>query len=96
MNSSETNNSKKHHARVWGMSLIMLGVAMSVIDTTIANTALPAIAGSLHVSFGDCIWVIASYQIVVCALLLPCSVLSRWVGGKKYSFGAVSFFRQHH
>lgn len=74
------------------MSLIMLGVAMSVIDTTIANTALPAIAGSLHVSFGDCIWVIASYQIVVCALLLPCSVLSRWVGGKKvFLWGSLLF-----
>lgn len=81
--SSENDKYRSPHARTKGMTLTMIGVAMSVIDTTIANTALPTIAESLHVSFGACVWVIASYQIVVCALLLPCSVLSRRLGSRK-------------
>src|SRR5690606_15837604 len=49
---------------------IMLATVMQVLDTTIANVALPHMQGSLSASTDQITWVLTSY-IVACAIMTP-------------------------
>jgi len=52
----------------WLITLtVMMAVFMEVLDTSIANIALPAIAVDLHVSPADVVWVVNVYQIALVA-----------------------------
>lgn len=55
----------------------MLGTFMEVLDTTIANVAIPHIAGNLSVSTDESTWVITSY-LVANAIVLP---ITPWLAG---------------
>ena len=57
--------------RYWSMLTLMVGLAMSVLDTAIVNVALPAIAKDLHADPADSIWVVNAYQLAVLVSLLP-------------------------
>jgi MFS transporter, DHA2 family, multidrug resistance protein len=47
------------------MAPVSIAVGMASLDTSIAKTALPTIAASLHASPAGSIWVVNAYQIVV-------------------------------
>jgi MFS transporter, DHA2 family, multidrug resistance protein len=51
---------------------------MEVLDTSIANVALPYIAGDLSASLDEAVWVLTSY-LVANAIVLP---LSGWISGR--------------
>ncbi|HXD40448.1 MAG TPA: MFS transporter, partial [Ramlibacter sp.] len=55
------------------MVVIILGIAMSVLDGTIVNLALPGIARDLNASPAHSVWVVNAYQLATLALLLPCA-----------------------
>jgi DHA2 family multidrug resistance protein len=54
---------------------VMLGTIMQLLDTTIANVALPRIQGSLSATQDQIAWVLTSY-IVAAAVMIP---LSGWL-----------------
>jgi DHA2 family multidrug resistance protein-like MFS transporter len=62
-------------ARYWSMGVILIGIAVSVLDSTIVNLALPGIARDLNRPASDAIWIINAYQLGVLVLLLPCAKL---------------------
>jgi DHA2 family multidrug resistance protein len=64
---------------------VMLGTFMEVLDTSIANVALPHIAGNLSAGIDESTWVLTSY-LVSNAIVLP---LSGWLGS---IFGRKRFF----
>ena len=66
--------------RARAMAAILATVALANIDTAIANTALPTIAGDLRVGPGASVWVVNAYQIAVVAPLLPLAALGDIVG----------------
>ncbi|HEY4439460.1 MAG TPA: MFS transporter [Candidatus Elarobacter sp.] len=71
---------------------IALGIIMSTLDGSIANTALPTIARELHASPSESIWVVNGFQLAVTASLLTCASLGDLVGGARvYRFGTVLF-----
>ena len=43
-------------ARYWAMAVILLGIAISVLDATVVNLALPGIARDLQRPASDAIW----------------------------------------
>ena len=47
--------------RYWAILTLMVGLAMSCLDTAIVNVALPVIAKDLHTSAADSIWVVNAY-----------------------------------
>jgi DHA2 family multidrug resistance protein len=51
---------------------------MEVLETSIANVALPYIAGNLSSSLDEAVWVLTSY-LVANAVVLP---LSGWISGR--------------
>src|SRR5947209_20621621 len=57
--------------RYWAILTLMVGLAMSCLDTAIVNVALPSIAKDLHTSAADSIWVVNAYQLAVMIALLP-------------------------
>ena len=50
-------------ARLWGTIALSAATFMNVLDTSIANVSLPAIAGDLGVSPNQGTWVITSFAV---------------------------------
>jgi DHA2 family multidrug resistance protein len=71
---------------------VMLATFMEVLDTSIANVALPHIAGSLSASVDESTWVLTSY-LIANAIILP---LSGWLtevfGRKRFYMTCVVIF----
>ena len=69
-----------------------LAVAMAVLDGSIANVALPAIARDLAVSPAEAVWVVNAYQLTITILLLPLSSLGDSFGYRRvYGTGLALF-----
>jgi len=77
----------------WIIALtVTLATFMEVLDTSIANVALPHIAGSLSAGQDESTWVLTSY-LVSNAIVLPLSGwLSSIVGRKHFYMGCVALF----
>ena len=72
-------------ARLWGTLALSAATFMNVLDTSIANVSLPAIAGDLGVSPTQGTWVITSFA-VANAIAVP---LTGWLSQR---FGQVRLF----
>ncbi|HWI81034.1 DHA2 family efflux MFS transporter permease subunit [Ramlibacter sp.] len=72
-------------ARLWGTVALSAATFMNVLDTSIANVSLPAIAGDLAVSPNQGTWVITSFA-VANAIAVP---LTGWLAQR---FGQVRLF----
>jgi DHA2 family multidrug resistance protein len=72
-------------ARIWGTVALAAATFMNVLDTSIANVSLPAIAGDLGVSPNQGTWVITSFA-VANAIAVP---LTGWLSQR---FGQVRLF----
>jgi MFS transporter, DHA2 family, multidrug resistance protein len=71
---------------------VTLATFMEVLDSSIANVALPHIAGSLGASSEESTWVITSY-LVSTAIVLPMSGwLSNVIGRKRFYMACVAMF----
>jgi MFS transporter, DHA2 family, multidrug resistance protein len=71
---------------------VTLATFMELLDTAIANVALPHIAGGLAVSYDESTWVLTSY-LVSNAVVLPLSAwFSRALGRKRYYMICVLLF----
>ena len=78
--------------RLAAMTVIALGLTLSVLDGTIANIALPTIARHLHTSAAASIWVINAYQLTITISLLPLSSLGDRIGYRRvYLCGLLLF-----
>ncbi len=77
----------------WVIALaVTLATFMEVLDTSIANVALPHIAGSLSAGQDESTWVLTSY-LVSNAIVLPLSGwLSSIIGRKNFYMGCVALF----
>jgi MFS transporter, DHA2 family, multidrug resistance protein len=71
---------------------VTLATFMELLDTSIANVALPYIAGGLGRSYDEVTWILTTY-LVANAVVLPMSAwLSRAFGRKTYYLGCVALF----
>ena len=77
----------------WLIALtVTLATFMEVLDTSIANVALPHIAGSVGASQEEATWVLTSY-LVSSAVILPISGwLSNRIGRKRFYMTCVAMF----
>src|SRR5258708_13693980 len=81
----------KHNPWVIAVT-VTLATIMEVLDTSIANVALPHIAGSLGVSPDESTWVLTSY-LVANAIVLPIGAyIGSIVGRKKFYMTCVAIF----
>lgn len=78
--------------RIWAILAVAFGVSLSVIDSTIANVALPTISRALGISSADSIWVVNVYQLAIVVSLLSFSALGDLVGYRKIYIGGLALF----
>jgi DHA2 family multidrug resistance protein-like MFS transporter len=79
-------------ARYWAIFTIGLGITMAVLDSAIANVALPTIARDLHTDPAFSIWIVNGYQLAIMISLLPLSSLGDIIGYRRvYQVGLALF-----
>ena len=83
----------KPKANIWAIAItVTLATFMEVLDGSIANVALPHIAGSLGASQDEATWVLTSY-LVSNAVILPASAyLTTFIGRKRFYMICVVLF----
>src|SRR5262245_23417309 len=67
------------------MLTIVMVIAMSVLDSTIVNVALPSIARDFETSAASSIWIVNGYQIAVLMGIVPLASLGEIVGYRRVS-----------
>src|SRR5262249_45548869 len=65
-------------------SIVMLATFMEVLDTSVANVALPHIAGNLSASTEESTWVLTSYLVSNAIILPATNWLARYFGRKRF------------
>jgi DHA2 family multidrug resistance protein len=71
---------------------VMLATSMEVLDTSIANVALPHIAGNLSATTDEATWVLTSYLVANAIVLSASAWLSTFFGRKRYLAVSVVIF----
>jgi DHA2 family multidrug resistance protein-like MFS transporter len=78
--------------RVWTLVATSIVTVLSMMDQTIANTALPTIAHDINASAAASIWVINGYQLALTVGIVPLAaagdILGYW---RVYRFGLIVF-----
>ncbi|MFM0335706.1 MFS transporter [Paraburkholderia fungorum] len=78
--------------RYWAMLVIALALTLAVLDSAIANVALPTIARNLHSSAAGSIWIVNAYQLAITISLLPLASLGDRIGYRRiYLAGLILF-----
>ena len=78
--------------RFWAVLAIALALIMAVLDSAIANIALPTIARDLHVTEAASIWVVNAYQLAITMSLLPLASLGEIVGYRRVHIAGLALF----
>ena len=88
-----TRQARQPKVNPWIIGVVVsMAAFMEVLDTSIANVALPHIAGNLGASNDESTWVLTSY-LVSNAVVLPISgFLVGWLGRKRFFLACIAFF----
>ena len=78
--------------RYWSVAAIWLALTMAVLDTAIANVALPAIARDLHAAAAESIWVVNAYQLTILVTVLPLAALGEIVEYRRVFMAGLLLF----
>jgi DHA2 family multidrug resistance protein len=80
-------------ASPWLVAIVVsIAVFMEVLDTTIANVALPYIAGGLAISVDEASWAVTSYLVANAVVLTASGFMARRLGRKPFYLGCVTLF----
>ena len=89
MNNSERGNSTN---QLMVTISIMLATIMQVLDTTIANVALPHMQGNLGASEDQIAWVLTSYIVAAAIMTLPVGFLANRFSRRQVFMWSVAGF----
>ena len=77
----------------WGaLAALTLALLVVGLDATVLSVALPTLASALHASETELQWFVASYSLVMVAMLLPAGLLGDRYGRKKLLLFALTLF----
>ena len=77
----------------WLIALsVMLATVMEVLDTSVANVALPHIAGNLSATPEEATWVLTSYLISNAIILPATSWIGKYIGRKRFLIICIIIF----
>src|SRR5215472_13374458 len=78
--------------RHWAVAAIALAIAMAVMDSAIANVALPTITRDFRIDPAFSIWIVNGYQLAITISLLPLSSLGDIVGYRRVYVAGLALF----
>ena len=71
---------------------VMLPTIMEIVDTSVANVALPHMQGSLNAGTDEITWVLTSYLVSNAVVLPMTGWLSRLFGRKRFLISCITLF----
>ncbi|PSR27133.1 MAG: MFS transporter [Sulfobacillus benefaciens] len=78
--------------QTWALAVIVTGVLVAAVDTTIVILALPTMMRSLHAGLANIVWVIMSYLLIITLLATQVGRLGDMFGRvRMYELGFVIF-----
>src|SRR6202022_3007498 len=96
MNSAKANDfaaPSMASANPWLIAVVVAFASfMEVLDTTIANVALPYIAGGMGVSEDEASWVVTTYLVANAIILTASSYLAKRFGRKRFFLISLGLF----
>jgi DHA2 family multidrug resistance protein-like MFS transporter len=78
--------------RTWAILTLALGITMAVMDSAIANVALPTIAREFHAAASSSIWIVNGYQLAITISLLPLASAGDIIGYRRIYLGGLALF----
>src|ERR1700744_3359219 len=72
--------------------VVALASFMEVLDTTIANVALPYIGGGMGVSQDEASWIVTTYLVANAVILTASSYLAKTLGRKRFFLVCLMLF----
>lgn len=78
--------------RYRAMAVILLGIGLAVLDSTIVNLALPGIVRDFRAEAGAAVWVVTAYQVAILVALLPLAMLGDLIGHRRVYLAGLSLF----
>jgi len=84
---------QRERSNPWLVLVVLcIGFFMIMLDTTIVNVALPSLAGGLHTSLDQIVWVVNAYLLAYATLLIPAGRLGDlWGPRNLFTAGLVVF-----
>jgi DHA2 family multidrug resistance protein-like MFS transporter len=79
-------------ARHWAVASVALAIGMTVLDSAIANVALPVIARNFGARPAESIWIVNAYQLAIVISLLPLASLGEIVGFRRIYLAGLALF----
>jgi EmrB/QacA subfamily drug resistance transporter len=78
---------------VWRIAgVVVLGMLMSILDTTIVNVALRTLGHDLHSSISQIQWVVTGYLLSLAAVIPITGWAARWYGAKRVYMTSLVLF----
>jgi DHA2 family multidrug resistance protein-like MFS transporter len=78
--------------RAWAIASVGLAIAMTVLDSSIANIALPVIARQFGAAPAESVWIVNAYQLAIVISLLPLASLGEIIGFRRVYLAGLSLF----
>src|SRR3954453_284211 len=79
-----TPEAQKIERHVWVISgVVILGMIMSILDTTIVNVALDTLSKDLHSTISEVQWVVTGYLLALAAVMPVSGWMARRFGAKR-------------
>jgi DHA2 family multidrug resistance protein-like MFS transporter len=79
-------------ARHWAVASVALAIGMTVLDSAIANVALPVIAHDFGARPSESIWIVNAYQLAIVISLLPLASLGEIIGFRRIYLTGLALF----
>ncbi|MGA0601812.1 MFS transporter [Caulobacter sp. KR2-114] len=76
----------------WAVLSVAMAITMTVLDSSIANVALPAIARDFGAQPAESIWIVNAYQLAIVVSLLPLASLGEIIGYRRIYQGGLAVF----
>src|SRR5579871_5284059 len=93
MSSATTTEPLKIERHVWVISgVVILGMIMSILDTTIVNVALDRLSTDLHSSISEVQWVVTGYLLALAAVMPVTGWAARRWGAKRVYLVSLALF----
>ena len=78
--------------RYWAVLVQLSSIIMAVLDSSIANVALPTIAEALQAEPANAVWIVNAYNIVLLVALLPLAALGERIGFRRVYTGGIAVY----
>src|SRR3954471_4871199 len=79
------------HAR-WALAGLSLSMLLSSLGTSIANVALPTLAGAFGASFREVQWIVVAYLLAVTIYIVGVGRLGDRIGRRRLLLGGIALF----